>query len=295
MSTVSSVKRRVRRENRRADSRPGGIGRTPFSYTWLTLLALFAGLPLLVLLFNSLKSGLELGQNPLGFPQVVDWSNYSTAWQVGNLSRGLFNSLILVLGTVIGVWICAGLASYSLARLDLPFKKVFESYFFVVICLPVQLFLVPLFFLWSNLGLIDSLPGLIIIYIALNTPFATLLLRTFLVGVPRELDEAARIDGANEWQIATKIILPLAKPGMLTVGLVTALGAYNELFFAVTFIQTPSELPISASFLQFSQGNTQLYGLVNAAGVIMIVPVIILFLLMQRRFISGLATGGLKG
>ncbi|MET3923188.1 carbohydrate ABC transporter permease [Arthrobacter sp. UYEF20] len=287
--------RRLRRQSQRSDSRPGGIGRTPASYTWLTLLALFAGLPLLVLLFNSLKSGLELGQNPLGPPETIDWGNYSTAWETGNLGQGMLNSLVLVIGTVIGVWICAGLASYSLARLDLPFKKAFGSYFFIVISLPVQLFLVPLFFLWSNLGLIDTLPGLIIIYIALNTPFATLLLRTFLVGLPRELDEAARIDGANEWQIATRVILPLARPGFLTVGLITALGAYNELFFAVTFMQTPSQLPIAAAFLQFSQGNTQLYGLVNAAGVVMIIPVVILFLLMQRRFISGMASGGLKG
>lgn len=293
MQTITTGQRR--RENRRVDTRPGGIGRTPHSYTWLTLLAIFAGLPLIVLLFNSLKSGLELGQNPLGPPRALEWENYSSAWETGNLGQGMINSLILVVGTVIGVWICAGLASYSLARLDLPFRNGFSNYFFIVISLPVQLFLVPLFFLWSNLGLIDTLPGLMIIYIALNTPFATLLLRTFLVGIPRELDEAARIDGASEWQIATKIVLPLSAPGFLTVGLVTALGAYNELFFAVTFMQTPSKLPIAAGFLQFSQGNTQLYGLVNAAGVVMIIPVVILFLLMQRRFISGLATGGLKG
>jgi raffinose/stachyose/melibiose transport system permease protein len=292
---MATTTARLRRETKRADTRPGGIGRTPLSYFWLTLLALFAVLPLLVLLFNSLKSGLELGQNPLGFPREFEFSNYPTAWLQGNMAQGLLNSVILVSGTVIGVWICAGMAAYALARLEVPFKPFFGTYFFLVISLPVQLFLVPLFFLWSKLGLINTLPGLIIIYIAVNTPFATLLLRSFLVGVPRELDEAARLDGANEWQVAMKVILPIVKPGILTVGLVAALGTYNELLFASTFIQTPSTLPIAAAFLQFSQGNTQLYGLVNAAGVMMIVPVVILFLFMQRRFISGLATGGLKG
>jgi raffinose/stachyose/melibiose transport system permease protein len=271
------------------------MGRTPFSYFWLILLGLFAGLPLFVLIFNSVKSGFELGLNPLGFPKVFEWSNYVDAWNQGNLGQGLLNSLFLVSTTIVGVWICAGMAAYTIARLDLPFKRGFSNYFFIVISLPVQLFLVPLFFLWTKIGLVNTLPGLMIIYIAVNTPFATLLLRTFLVGIPRELDEAARIDGANEWQIATRIVLPLARPGFLTVGLVVGLSAYNELLFAVTFISNPADLPIATAFLNFSQGYTQQFGLVNAAGVIMIVPVIVLFLFMQRRFISGLATGGLKG
>jgi raffinose/stachyose/melibiose transport system permease protein len=249
----------------------------------------------MVLVFNSFKNPLDLGRNPLGFPASFQPQNYSTAWAKGGMSQGMLNSLTLVLGTVIGVWICAGMASYALARLDLPLKRAFANYFFVVIVLPVQLFIVPLFFLWSKLQLIDTLQGLIIIYIALNTPFATLLLRTFLVGIPRELDEAARIDGANEWQIATRVILPLARPGFLTVGLVVGLATYNELLFAVTFITDPSRLPIATAFLSYSQGRSQHYELVNAAGVIMIIPVVILFLFMQRRFVSGLATGGLKG
>lgn len=286
---------RPRRRRGKADSRPGGIGRTPFAYFWLTLLALFAGLPLLVLLSNSLKTAIELGENPLGLPKGFDWQNFADAWNQGGLGQGLLNSLIVVLGTVIGTWICAGLASYALSRLDLPFKRALGNYLFVIISLPVQLFLVPLFFLWSRVGLINTLPGLIIIYIAIQTPFATLLLRTFMVGIPRELDEAARIDGANEWQIATQVILPLAQPGFLTVGLVVGLASYNELLFAVTFISTPSTLPISTAFLQFSQGESQQFGLVNAAGVIMLVPVVILFLFLQRRFIGGLASSGLKG
>lgn len=295
MTNLTGNRSRRRRATSVADPRPGGSGRTPFSYSWLVVLALFSALPLMVLVFNSFKNPLDLGRNPLGFPASFQPQNYSTAWAKGGMSQGMLNSLTLVLGTVIGVWICAGMASYALARLDLPLKRAFANYFFVVIVLPVQLFIVPLFFLWSKLQLIDTLQGLIIIYIALNTPFATLLLRTFLVGIPRELDEAARIDGANEWQIATRVILPLARPGFLTVGLVVGLATYNELLFAVTFITDPSRLPIATAFLSYSQGRSQHYELVNAAGVIMIIPVVILFLFMQRRFVSGLATGGLKG
>jgi raffinose/stachyose/melibiose transport system permease protein len=273
----------------------GGVHRTPVSYTVLTLLALFAVLPLLVLLFNSFKSDAEIGRNPLGFPTSFDLSNFSLAWTQGSLGQGLINSFFLVTGTIIGVWICAGMAAYALARLNVPFKRGISNYFLIIISLPTQLFLVPLFFLWTNLGLYDTIPGLILIYIAIHTPFATLLLRTFLVGIPREIDEAARIDGASEWQVATRIILPLAQPGFLTVGLVTGLSAYNELLLAVIFISTPSNLPISTAFLAFTQAQTHLWGATNAASLVMILPVVILFLAMQRRFISGLAASGVKG
>ncbi len=277
------------------DSRPGGLTRAPVSYVLLSLLAVFAVLPVLVLIFNSFKSDTELATNPLGLPQSWDFSNFATAWTLGNLGQGLLNSAILVAGTVVGVWICAGMAAYALARLNVPFKKGISFYLLIVISLPAQMFLVPLFFLWTNLGLYDNLFGLILIYIALQFPFATLLLETYLSGVPKEIEEAARIDGANEWQVATRIVLPLTRPGFLTVGLVVGLAVYGELFFAVIFLSSPNNLPISTAFLQFQQGFTRLYGVTDAAGFIMIIPVILLFLLMQRKFISGLASSGVKG
>jgi raffinose/stachyose/melibiose transport system permease protein len=280
---------------RRVDRPPGGLRRTPFSYVVLVTLALFAAVPLLVLLSNSLKSSLDIGSNPIGLPSSLDFSNFREAWSRGSMGRGFRNSAVLVGGTIVGTWLCAGPAAYSLARLNLPVKRGVEAYLFLTLSLPVQMFIVPLFFLWVRLHLINSLLGLVVIYVALNTPFSVLLLRTFMVGIPRELDEAARVDGANEWQVATRIILPITWSGFLTVGLVVGVGAYAELLFAVTFLIDSNKFPVATSFLQFSAGHTQLYNLVNAAGVIIVVPLIVLFLLMQRRFISGLATGSTKG
>lgn len=287
--------RRGQRDNRQQPGAGGGVRWTPVSYTVLSLLAAFSAIPLLVLVFNALKSDAEIGRDPLGVPSSLDLGNFSRAWTQGQLGQGLLNSCYLVVGTIIGVWVCAGMAAYSLARLNPPFKRGIANYLLVVISLPVQLFLVPLFFLWTRLGLYDSIPGLILIYIALHTPFATLLLRTFLVGIPKEIDEAARIDGANEWQVATRIVLPLARPGFLTVGLITGISAYNELLFAVTFISTPSHLPISTAFLYFQQGQTHLWAVTNAAGLIMVMPVVVLFLSSQHRFIAGLASSSVKG
>ncbi|GIG88583.1 carbohydrate ABC transporter permease [Plantactinospora endophytica] len=293
MSILATV--RDRRRERPVNRPPGGLGRTPVSYSVLVVLGLFAILPVLVLVFNSFKSSLEIGANPLGLPATLDLSNFAAAWRRGNMARGFANTAFLVAGTILGTWLVAGAAAYSLARLNLPGKRKIETYLFVVISLPVQMFIVPLFFLWVKLGLINTLVGLVVIYVALNTPFSVLLLRTFLVGIPKELDEAARLDGANEWQVATRVILPLSWPGFMTVGLVSGLGAYSELLFAVTFLIDVEKMPVATSFFQFSQGYSQLYNLVNAAGVIIVLPLIVLFLLMQRRFIAGLAASGSKG
>ncbi|GHO66832.1 hypothetical protein KSC_057240 [Ktedonobacter sp. SOSP1-52] len=167
---------------------------------------------------------------------------------------------------------------------------------YLVICfaIPFQLFLVPLYFLWSSLNLTDNLLGLIIIYWAINSPLAIMLLRSFLISIPRDFSEAARIDGANELQVALHVVMPLSLPGFLTVGLVAGFAAWNEFIYAITFIQDNSLLPVSTSFLSFQQSFHRYWGLTDAAGVIVMLPVIVLFLFLQRRFIEGLAAGGLK-
>jgi raffinose/stachyose/melibiose transport system permease protein len=263
-------------------------------YLIAIVLALFALGPLLVLLFNSLKSDSELGSNPIGLPLHPILSNYINAWNQGNLSESLLNSIIITFGTIIGVWIIAGLAAYALAHMDLPGGNGVLLYLVICFAIPFQLFLVPLYFLWSSLDLTDNLLGLIIIYWAINSPLAVLLLRSYLINIPRDFSEAARIDGANEFQVAMRVVMPLSLPGFMTVGLVAGLAAWNEFIYAITFIQNNSLLPVSTSFLSFQQSFHRYWGLTDAAGVIVMLPVIVLFLFLQRRFIEGLAAGGLK-
>lgn len=265
-----------------------------FYYLFAIVLAAFSLSPVLVLFFDSLKSDNELGNNPLGLPLHPLLSNYLNAWSQGNLGEALINSCILAGGTILGVWIIAGLAAYALAHMDLPGGDGVLLYLVICFAIPFQLFLVPLYFLWSSLNLTDNLLGLIIIYSAIYSPLAILLLRSYLMGIPRDFSEAARIDGANEFQIATRIVLPLAMPGFLTVGLIAGFSAWNEFIYAVTFIQTDTLLPVSTSFLAFQQSFHRYWGLTDAAGVIVMLPIIGLFLFLQRRFIEGLAAGGLK-
>jgi raffinose/stachyose/melibiose transport system permease protein len=288
-----------RRQPRRLGWLPGGGPRRtsatgPF-YVALVLLLVFSLAPLLVFVGNAFKTQVEIGEDPLGWPSSFRFDNFAEAWSTGGLATGLRNSTIIVLATVAGVCVIAGCAAYALARLRLPGGNGVLLYLLVASALPFQAFLVPLFFLWSKLLLYDSLFGLVVIYWAVFSPFATLLLRSYLLTLPRELEDAARLDGAGELQVLRRVVLPLAWPGFLTVALVTGLATWNEFLFAITFLQNPDLLPIVTGFLQFQQSYTQNYALVSAAGVIMLLPMLVLFLALQRRFVAGLTATGLKG
>jgi len=283
--TVSSLLKR--RRGRTASLLP--------NYVVLTLLVLFSLLPICTLLFNSLKTTAESRLNPLGLPlRGIRWQNYPTAWVQGNYSTTVRNSGIITLGTVAGVLLVAGLASYSMVILDLPGADGLVFYLLVGSSMPAQLFMVPLFFLWNKLGLTDNLLGMIIIYSATMSPFATFLLRSYMVAIPEDFKDAARIDGASEGQIFRHVIVPIIWPGFLTAGLVAGLGAWNEFLFAVTFLHREEMKPVSTSLYAFVDRYSTDWGLTSAASVLMILPVIVIFLSLQRQFIEGLTQGGLK-
>lgn len=266
-----------------------------FNYVVLTALVLFSLLPLVSLVSNSLKSDAEANSNSLGLPMKgIRWQNYPDAWKAGKLGTNMLNSTILAFGTIGGVLVIAGLAAYALAKLDIPGANFITLYLLVGTSMPAQLFMVPLFFLWTILGLGDKLIGVIIIFWALQTPFATFLLRSYMITIPKDFEDAARVDGATELQVLRHVILPLSLPGFLTVGLVVGLGAWNEFLFAVTFLHKESVKPISTSLYAFVSRYDRQWGLTSAAAVIMILPVLILFLSLQRQFIEGLTQGGLK-
>lgn len=276
----------------------GGIRREASlapNYVVLTLLLAFAFVPLMILSFNSLKTQAELGKNPLGPPQSFVWENFPKAWDIGNFSATTRNSGILVTGTVVGVLVLGGMAAYSLAKLDLPGSGLLTLYLLVGTSLPIQLYLVPLFFTWNRLGLVNSLFGLILIYIATNAPFAIFLLRSYMLQLPRDFEDAARVDGAGELQIFTGIVVPLSWPGFLTVGLVVALSVWNEFLLATVFLTEQELFTVVTSYNNFATRFSRDWTMTSAAAIMMILPVIIIFLALQRRFIEGLTQGGLKG
>jgi raffinose/stachyose/melibiose transport system permease protein len=267
----------------------------PRGAMWLILLvlALYAVGPLVVLVFNSFKTNTEIASNPLGPPLRPTLANLSEAWELGDFATTLRNSAILAVGTAAGVCVVSYLAGYALARL-LRRSSGMVLYLLVGTAVPAQLFVIPVFFLWTRIQLNNSLFGLTLVYWALFAPFGTLLLRSFLLTVPAEIEEAARIDGAGEWAVLGRVMLPLARPGLLVVALTTGLFAWNEFFFANTLIDDDAVKPVSTSLLAFQSEFSRDWGLTSAGSLFMVGPVVVLFLVLQRRFIAGLTTGSLK-
>ena len=265
------------------------------NYFILTLLALFCILPILLMFFNSIKPQEEFGVNPLGFPMSIRLENFVDAWILGEYAQIFLNSSKLVVGTLILNLTISGLAGFSLAKLNPKGSDVFLLYLLVGISIPAQMFILPLFLLWKELGLMNTHIGLIIIYAGLNAPFATFLIRSYMVQLPDELFEAAKIDGASTLQLFYKIALPISWPVFLTAGLVVGLAVWNEFLFALTFIQDESSKPIATILFAFQSRFENDWGLVNASAVMMLAPVVILFMFFQRRFIAGLTSGASKG
>ncbi len=265
-----------------------------FNHGILILLVIFALSPIAVLFFNSVKSNVEIGRNPLGFPQNIHWENFTEAWEKGQFGRTMGNSIILVIGTVAAELVLGGMAAYGLARKQPPGSNIVLFYMLVASTIPIWLYLVPLFFTWRSLNLLNSRLGLILIYVALNAPFSIFLLRSYLIGIPPDFEDAARVDGANEVQVLTKIVIPISWPGFLTVGLVVGLSVWSEFQIALIFVQEPDMFPVTTSFFKFADRFSRDWSLTSAGAAMMVVPVLLLFLALQRRFVEGLAQGGVK-
>lgn len=269
-------------------------GKVP-NYVIILLLSTFAVGPLFVLGFNSLKSPSDAGRNLVAFPHEIVVDNFPRAWVQGEFATTVPNTLILVSGTVAVVLMLGGMAAYSLARLSLPGSGMLTMYLLISSSLPIQLFLVPLFFLWRQLGLVNNLFGLIIIYVAVNAPFSIFLLRSYMVQIPKDFEDAARVDGAGEWSVFRRVVIPMTWPAFLTVGLIVGLNVWNEFLLATVFLTQPELYTVVTSYYNFASAYGRDWGLTSAGAVMMILPLIVLFLILQRRFIDGMTAGGLKG
>lgn len=271
--------------------------RTTLTLTYIVLgvLAFVALFPIALLVLNSLKSAQEIVQNPLALPEALRWDNFTRAWKDARFSQTLFNSALLTGTTIVLVCATGSMAAYVLARKKVKSWKLVTAYLLATTTAPIQLFLFPLYFGFAKLGLINNVFAVSLVYTAIYSPFAIMLLRTYFLAVPKELEEAALIDGATHWQVFTKVMLPIVSPGILTVALIIGLYSWNEFLIATTFLQRQDQLTAVVSFFLLSGQYSSDWGEIMAAALIIVLPVVILFVFLQRRFIEGMAGGSVKG
>lgn len=251
--------------------------------------------PIVLMVLNALKPAAEVVQNPLAFPSEIRWDNFTRAWTDARFAQTLLNSAVLTAMTIFLVCTTSSLTAYVLARQKIKSWKIVTFYLLATTTAPIQLFLFPLYFGFAKLGLINNPIAVAFVYTAVYSPFAIMLLRTYFLAVPKELEEAALIDGATHWQVFWRVMLPIVSPGILTVALIIGLYSWNEFLIATTFLQSQDRLTAVVSFFLLSGNYSSDWGQIMAAALIIVLPIVILFVLLQRRFIEGMAGGSVKG
>jgi N,N'-diacetylchitobiose transport system permease protein len=265
------------------------------------LVALFALFPVWWMVSTSFKPNREIfsGQ-PVPVPRHPTLSHYREIL-TGDLIPGatfvdfFLNSVLVAVATVVVSSLVALLAATAVARFRFRLRTTFLIMLLIVQMIPLEALVIPLFLMIRRLGLYNTLPSLILTYIGFSLPFAVWMLRGFVAAVPRELEEAAAIDGASWAQTFRKILLPLVAPGLVATSIFSFITAWNELIFALTFINDQSKytLPVAVTFF-FGRDDTA-WGLVMAASTLLTLPVVVFFLLVQRRMVTGLVAGAVKG
>ncbi|MET9515593.1 carbohydrate ABC transporter permease [Streptomyces sp. NPDC002994] len=273
-------------------SRLGFVGAIARIFMWAFLLGLAVVViyPLLWMVLNGFKTNAELFDNPFALP--VDWSfaNYQKAWNRGVSDYLMASVLVTVTSTIATVFISAW-AAYGLTRVNIPLSKALTAVILGGLMLTPTVALVPLVRMFQAMGLYNSFWALLILYTAFRVPFTTFLIRAYMIDLPREVDEAAEIDGASRWTAFWRIILPMCKPIITSTVLLHVLFAWNEYLFAMVFtngsdVQT---LPVGLTSLMSKHGTD--FPVVFAGMVIAAVPVVLLFFFGQRYIVKGLADG----
>jgi ABC-type glycerol-3-phosphate transport system permease component len=265
----------------------------------LTLLAGVIGglmnLPVILMMVNSLKATDEIVRRESFFPQVITLENYVRLWEGTNFPGWLMNSLIVSLGSTLFSVVCATMAGYAMSRFRNRLLDIWGVALFAIQMFPIILALIPLFILFRQLGLINHPLSVIIVYGVISLPFVTWMTRGYFDTIPRELEEAALIDGCGHFSAFVRIVLPLCAPGLAAVAIFAFLLSYNEFFIANVFLRDEDALTLPVGIQFFQQQFSTDWGGLTAAATVMMLPTLILFLMVQKYITGGALAGGVKG
>jgi multiple sugar transport system permease protein len=262
----------------------------------LVVMSLVMLLPFLWLVTSSLKSQIQIFQYPPQWiPEPFQWDNYSKALTFKPFGLYLRNTAVIVGLNVIGVTFSASFCAYGFARINFPGRNFWFGVVMATLFLPYAILIVPSFMIFSRLGWVDTILPLVIPPFFGGGAFNIFLLRQFFRTIPEELADAARIDGCSEFGIYWRIMLPLARPALITVGIFTFLGSWNDLIGPIIYLRSPSNFTVAVGLASFRSTLDVSWDLQLAASTAMILPVVVLFFFAQRYFVQGIVMTGLKG
>ncbi len=251
--------------------------------------------PVFWMLSSSLKTQEQVFSKMTLLPETWNWSNYVTAFVKADFGQYFFNSLFYTVVGVFFVVLISSLAAYAFARLDFWGKNFFYYMLIATLLIPIPGVFVPLYLLLKSLGLLDTRTGLLLCYISNGLAFAIFLLRGFFDDLPKEIEEAALIDGCSRFGIYWRIAVPLAKPAIATIIIMNSLSIWNEFLLALVVLQDKAKMPIQRGLMVFQGTFITDYPLLMAGLTIATVPIVIVYLLMQKHIVKGIAAGAVKG
>lgn len=264
---------------------------------WILLLTylVVAVSPLLWLTMSAFKTNFEIETNPFALPAVWQFRNFVSAITISGLHQFFLNSIVVAsLATVLNLFVTS-LASFTIAREEFPMRKTIFTAITAGVLIPIVALMVPYYTIIVNVGLYDRLLALIVTYAAINIPISTFLITSFMTSIPRELEDSAEIDGCSFFQRYSKIIMPLARPGLVTAGTFSFIYCWNEFIYALLLTSSRSARTIQLAIRFFtSQFRTDYAGLF-AAIVLTMIPTVVVYIFLHDKIISGLTAGAVKG
>ncbi|GKU77340.1 carbohydrate ABC transporter permease [Paenibacillus sp. L3-i20] len=261
----------------------------------MILIALLFLVPFYFLFVNSVKSIGDLYTNAASLPKSLEWGNYARAFEITKFPTAFLNSFIITIISNVVIVLISAMAAYRMVRTDSRFNRLLFVVFVAAMVVPFQSIMIPLVKVTSTLGLMNSIPGLIICYLGFGVPISVFLFHGFVKSIPLEIEEAATVDGSNVYGVFYRVVLPLLKPMLVTVFILNTLWIWNDYLLPSLILQAPELRTIPIATFNFFGQYTKQWDLALPALVMGILPVIVFFLSMQKYIIEGITQGAVKG
>jgi raffinose/stachyose/melibiose transport system permease protein len=284
-------------DRRDIESRSGLLrtfGRDGLLQILLVANSIFMLYPIIVMVFSAFKTTTQIYNSPFAVPNFGDFTNFAAIWTGTNFIRYFGNSILVTAASLVLILVLGAMAAYAIARYEFKGSAVVLLFFLAGLTVPLKLAIIPLFILMRDLGILNNQLSLVAVYVAMGLPTTVFILTSFLRTLPSELEDAARMDGASEFLIMRKIMMPLATPALVIAGIQNAVPIWNDFFFPLIFIQNDDLKTLPQGLTTFMGEYSTNWGVLFAGLTLSAAPIVIIYIVLSRQFISGMTQGAIK-